>query len=333
MERLRVAVVGAGRIAADHLAELARRSDVVVAAVCDIDSARARAVAPPGAAVYERVDELLERERPDAIWVCTPPLAHREPTVAALHRGVHVYLEKPIARASADADAIVDAARASGAVCTVGYQWRALEVLDDLREAVGDQKLALLVSRNIGGAKRRAWFLDRAQGGGNLLERASHQIDLVHALGAEVERVHAAAASILLGQAEGEPGDIDDAVALVLNLANGGVAALVVAWTRSGLPGVYTLDVVAEEATLVLTLDGDFSLRGTSAGRAIHARTTTPPFRRTIGRFLEAAREGDPSRVFCSPAEAARTLAVVEACEESLSRRAPRIVPARDAHG
>src|SRR2546430_3483581 len=167
MERLRVALVGAGWIAADHLAELSRRNDVDVVAVCDLDSARAAALAPGEANVYDRVDELLDRERLDALWVCTPPLAHREPTIAALTRGVHVYLEKPIARTTADADAIVQAANASGAVCAIGYQWRAIDILDDLREAVSGQELALLVGRNIDPAGRRPWFLDRAQGGGN----------------------------------------------------------------------------------------------------------------------------------------------------------------------
>src|SRR2546426_6222673 len=102
MERLRAAVVGAGWIAADHVAELVRRDDVHVVGVCDLDRARAEALAPPGATVYERFDELLERGQPDALWACTPPLAHREPTLAALARGIHVYLEKPIARTADD---------------------------------------------------------------------------------------------------------------------------------------------------------------------------------------------------------------------------------------
>jgi myo-inositol 2-dehydrogenase / D-chiro-inositol 1-dehydrogenase len=319
MERLRVGLVGAGRIAAAHLSELDLRDDIVVVACCDVDRARATALAPPGAVIYERPDDLLDRERPDAIWVCTPPLAHREPTVAALKRGVHVYLEKPIARTSIDAEAIVRAAETSDAVCAIGYQWRALEILHDLRAAIDGQELAVLVSRNIGAAERRAWFLDRAQGGGNLLERASHQIDLVHALGVEVERVQVAASSILLGQAEGELGDIDDAAVIVLHLANGGVATVVVAWTRTGLPGIYTLDVVAEEATLTLTLDPEFSLRGRSAERTIDVRESAHPFRRSIDRFLDALRGRDPARVLCTPVEAARTLAVVEACEHALS--------------
>jgi myo-inositol 2-dehydrogenase / D-chiro-inositol 1-dehydrogenase len=319
MERLRVGVVGAGWIAADHVAELEQRDDVDVIAVCDLDRARAEALAPAGARVYERYEDVLEREELDALWVCTPPLVHREPTLAALERGIHVYLEKPIARTADDAAAIVAAADTSDAVCAVGYQWHATEVLDDLRAALDGQELSLLVARSIGPTGTRPWFLDRAQGGGNVLERGSHQIDLVRAIAGEVERVQAAASSVLLGQAEGDRGDIDDAATLLLRLANGAVATLVVAWTRQGQPGIYAFDVVASEATLTLTLDPDFSLHGTSRGRGVDARSGTHPFRRSIARFLEAAREGDKTRVFCTPADAAETLAVARACEEALA--------------
>jgi myo-inositol 2-dehydrogenase / D-chiro-inositol 1-dehydrogenase len=319
MERLRVALVGAGGIAARHLAELLRQDDVEVVAVCDLDRARAAALASEGATLYKGVDELLDREQPDAIWVCTPPLAHREPTLAALTRGVHVYLEKPIARTLGDAEAIVQAANASGAVCAVGYQWRAIEILNDLRTLLEGQQLALLLGRNIGPAEQRPWFLDRAQGGGNLLERGSHQIDLVHALGAEVRSVQAAASPIVLGQAEGVRGDIDDAVVLILHLGNGGLANLVVAWTRAAQPGIYALDIVAEEATLTLTLDPEFTLRGVSAGQSVEARASTDPFRRSIEGFLEAVRERDPARVFCRPEDAVRTLTVAQACELAMS--------------
>jgi predicted dehydrogenase len=319
MERLRAAVVGAGWIAADHIGELVRRDDVNVVGVCDLDRGRAEALAPPGATVYELFDELLERAQPDALWVCTPPLAHREPTVAALARGIHVYLEKPIARTADDAAAIVAAAEASDAVCAVGYQWHATDLLDDAREALDGQELSLLVGRSIGPTGTRSWFLDRAQGGGNVLERGSHQIDLVRTVGGEIDRVQAAASSVLLGQAEGDRGDIDDAATLVLHLENGGVATVVVAWTRRGQPGIYTLDIVASDATLALTLDPEFTLRGTSAGRTIEARSAVHPFRRSIARFLDATRERNPARVFCTPADAARTLAVARACEEALA--------------
>jgi myo-inositol 2-dehydrogenase/D-chiro-inositol 1-dehydrogenase len=316
---MRVAVIGAGWIAADHLDVLTKRSDVELVAVCDVDRSRAERLAPEGAGVYERWEDVLEREEPEAVWICTPPLVHREPALAALERGVHVYLEKPVARTPDDAAAIVEAAASSDAVIAVGYQWHATEVLDDLRVALEGQRIALLIGHSIGPTGSRPWFLDRRQGGGNVLERGSHQIDLVRTVAGEVARVQAAGSRVLLGQAEGAAGDIEDAATLVLQLESGAVATIVVAWTREGQPRRYDLEVVAEEATLALTLDPEFSVRGVSRGAQVEARSAQHPFERSIGRFLEAARAGDRSGVFCTPADAARTLAVARACEEALA--------------
>ena len=316
---MRVAVIGAGWIAADHVDVLTKRDDVELAAVCDVDRSRAERLAPEGANVYERWEDVLEREQPEAVWICTPPLVHREPALAALEAGVHVYLEKPVARTPDDAAAIVEAAAGSDAVIAIGYQWHATEVLDDLRAALEGQRIALLAGHSIGPTGSRPWFLDRRQGGGNVLERGSHQIDLVRTVAGEVARVQAAGSPVLLGQAEGAAGDIEDAATLVLQLESGAVATIVVAWTREGQPRRYDLDVVAEEATLSLTLDPEFSLRGVSAGAQVDAQSVQHPFERSIGRFLEAARTGDRTAVFCTPADAARTLAVARACEEALA--------------
>jgi predicted dehydrogenase len=316
---LRVAVIGAGWIAADHVAALARREDARVVAVCDVDRTRAQKLAPPGALVCEDWHEVLDRGQLDALWVCVPPLAHREPTVAALERGVDVYLEKPIARTVDDAEAIVAAAEANGAVCAVGYQWHATEVLDDLRRELDGQDISLLAGRSIGPTGSRPWFLDRAQGGGNVLERGSHHIDLERAIAGEVVRVQAAASSVLLGQREGGRGDIEDAATLVLHHESGAVSTIALAWTRSGLPGIYGVDVAASEATLRLALDPDFTLSGVSRGRKIEARSREHPFERSIGRFLEAAQAGDKNRVFCTPRDALGTLAVANACERALA--------------
>jgi predicted dehydrogenase len=316
---LRVAVVGAGWIAGEHLAALPRLG-ASVAGVCDLDAERAAAAArPAGAPAYTDVEELLERERPQAVFVCTPPLAHRDPALVIIERGLHLYLEKPIARTQGDAQAIVDAAARSDAVCAIGYQWRALELLDDVRRELEGQAIGLLVGRSIGPTRSRPWFLDRAQGGGNVLERASHQIDLQRAIAGEVEAVQAAPSRVLLAQGAGETGNIEDAAVLTLRFVSGAVGSIVIAWTRDDAPGIYSLDIVAEDATLQLALDPDFRLSGVAQGRAVAVTARQHPLERSLARFLEAARAGDQSLVFCRPADAAATLAVAGACEQALS--------------
>lgn len=313
---MRIGVIGAGWIAEEHVAIIGRLDGVELAAVCDVDEARARGLAG-GAPAYTDWHELIERESPDAVFVCTPPLLHREMTVEALEQGIHVYLEKPIARGLYDARAIVDAAARSDAVCAVGYQWRGVEVLDDVREALDGQELGLLIGIGTGPTKSRPWFLKRSEGGGNLLERASHGIDLARAVGGEVVAVQAFASAVPLAQSAGERGDIEDAATITLRFERGAVGSTSIAWTRDGLPGRYSLDVLGSESSLRLELDPDFTLRGTSCGREIDARTKQHPIERSVQRFVESARDGDGSRVFCKPADAAGTLAVVVACEEA----------------
>ena len=143
---------------------------------------------------YGSWEEMLDREELNALWVCTPPLHHRGPTVSALEREIHVYLEKPIARTLEDAAAIVAAAESAAGVCAVGYQWHATELLEEAREALAGQEVALLVGRNFGPVAGRAWFIDPVQGGGQILERGSHHIDFQRALAGEIRSVQAMAA-------------------------------------------------------------------------------------------------------------------------------------------
>jgi myo-inositol 2-dehydrogenase / D-chiro-inositol 1-dehydrogenase len=323
---MRVGVIGAGWIAEEHVAILRRLDGIELVAVCDVDEARARELGG-GAAAYVDWGELLDRESPDAVFVCTPPMLHREMTVDALGRGIHVYLEKPVARGLEDARAIVDAAATSDAVCAVGYQWRAVEVLDDLREALDGQEIGLLIGIGTGPTKSRPWFLNRTEGGGNLLERASHGIDLSRAIAGEVVSVQTTASAVSLAQSAGESGDIEDAAAITLRFANGGVGTSSIAGTRDGLPGRYSVDVLASEASLRLDLDPGFTLRGTSRDREIDAGMTQHPIERGVRRFFEAAEGGDKSGVFCTPADAAGSLAVVIACEEALASGSTVDVP------
>jgi hypothetical protein len=68
--------------------------------------------------------------------------------------------------------------------------------------------------------------------------------------------------------------------------------------------------------------------KAVSRGREINAATKQHPIERSVKGFVEAARDGDGSRVFCTPAEAAGTLAVVIACEEALASGGTVSVPA-----
>lgn len=329
MDEIRVGMIGTGWIARDHLGTLRRQEGVKLVGVSDLDLERGSRFAEEAqASAYADWHEMLDTAELDALFVCTPPLAHREPTVTALAGGLPVYLEKPIARTLEDADAIVEAAESSTAPCAVGYQWHALDLLSDVAELLRSEAIGLIVGTSIGPTESRPWFIDRKSGGGNVLERGSHQLDLVRTVGGEVAAARAVASPVRLARDGTGEGDIDDAVTIVLELESGALATIVVAWLKPDQPCSYALDIVSADSTLRLDLDPHFTLTGVSGGRSVNKKAASHPFERSVRQFLSAVRDDDPKQVVCRPDDARRTLAVAAAVEESL-RHGTTVQPSR----
>ena len=187
-----------------------------------------------------------------------------------------------------------------------------------LRAALAGQPVSYLWGVSVGPTAARSWFLERSGGGGNVLERGSHQIDLQRSVAGEVASVQVAAATILLAQSDIEPGDIEDAATITLRFAGGALGTVLLAWTRQGQPGSYSLDVLAPDASLRIKLDPAFTLSGQVGDRRVKETMSVHPFERSLTRFVEAVQADAPDSVFCTPRDAIGTLATALACERSL---------------
>ena len=111
----RVAILGCGQIAQQHMKNYRGLDDVRMVAFCDLDaSAAQRAAAEHGGDALSDFREVLERDDVDAVDVCLHNNLHAPVTVAALEAGKHVYCEKPMAGSYRDAVAMRDAARRTG---------------------------------------------------------------------------------------------------------------------------------------------------------------------------------------------------------------------------
>ena len=336
---MRIGFVGAGAIAEHHLGVLSGQAGVEVAGICDLDGARSAELARrAGARAFSDWQAMLSALPLDALFVCTPPAHHALPALAALERGLAVYLEKPLARTLADGEAIVEAWQQSGAVCAVGYQWRSLDVLDALRAQLRGAQPGMLVSRSFGPTEAArndlaggaGWFADPAASGGLLFELASHDIDLQIALAGPVESVQAGAGKGLLALAHKTGSGthnacltpeyaLDDAVSVLLRFADGGLGACHVAWSTAQDPPLYALDVHTADCALRLVLDPIFELSGRAGGRAVEVAGAVPPRVSTVARFLEAARRREPAAVPCSPVAALATLRALLAAERAIA--------------
>src|SRR6185436_5383812 len=120
---LRVAVVGCGQIADAHLQEIGHIAKAKLVAVCDqqielADQAARRFAAP---AIYDDLDEMIAKARPDVVHLTTPPQTHAPLARRLLTQGIHTYVEKPFALDLREAKAIIASAAAHKRLVCVGH--------------------------------------------------------------------------------------------------------------------------------------------------------------------------------------------------------------------
>jgi myo-inositol 2-dehydrogenase/D-chiro-inositol 1-dehydrogenase len=210
--RLRVAVVGAGRMGRTHLAALARSERAVAVAVVEPDPpARERA----GVAGFATVDELLAAGGFDAALIAAPTDLHLGLVRRFAAAGVPVLCEKPCGLTEADAAAAAEA----GGLLQVGYWRRFVPELVALREQVRAGELgtpSLLICHQWDELPPPPGF--RARSGGIAVDMAVHEIDQARwLLGQEFGDVTAVG---------GAPGEDPDVAVATGRLTGGAVAAL-----------------------------------------------------------------------------------------------------------
>lgn len=169
IETLKVGIVGGGIIAGTHVPYIRKAGGRVIGAA-DVSLVRANELADRFAIrnVYRSVEDLIDAERPDVVHVLTPPHTHAEVAIAALERGVHVLVEKPLANTVEEVEAMTRAAQRAGAVLTVDHNRLFDPVMLEARRLVTEGVLGDLVgveSFQSGNASERPW-LDRLPGGG-----------------------------------------------------------------------------------------------------------------------------------------------------------------------
>jgi predicted dehydrogenase len=188
---VRVAVIGVGaRSAIAHHVGTVRPGSAVVAAADIHPEGRARARASFGdVAVYDDTEQLFAAGGFDVAIVTSPDDTHAEIAVQLLRAGIPAYVEKPLAITLEDADAVLTTAAETGTPLYIGHNMRHaafVKVMRDVieRGEIGEVK-AVWVRHFVGNGGDyyfKDWHADRSRTNTLLLQKASHDIDIVHYL-------------------------------------------------------------------------------------------------------------------------------------------------------
>jgi predicted dehydrogenase len=229
-EQLRAGVVGTG-IGRLHIAALQSLPDLFrVQAVCDIDEARARAVAAQYDVPHTTTSlaELCRRDDIDVIHICTPSYLHYEQAQQVLAAGKHVVLEKPVGGSLQQVDELIRAETGSG---------RRLMPIFQYRFGHGAQKLKMLIERGLAGRAylttvetswrrkpeyyavpwRGKW---RTELGGPIVTLAIHAHDLIYYLLGPASNVFARSTTLVNSI------ETEDCVSASLEMSDGSLCSL-----------------------------------------------------------------------------------------------------------
>ncbi|MCL1857079.1 MAG: Gfo/Idh/MocA family oxidoreductase [Kiritimatiellaeota bacterium] len=190
-KRLRVAVIGCGGIAQEHLRAMRLMPEVEVVAGVDIAQAALDRMETtwglPKSALFTDWKKMLKVVKPDAVDVCTPNGVHCAPVVDACNAGCHAMVEKPMAMNPAECAKMIAAAKRNRVKLSVGFQLRYYPTTTALIEARDNGQFGKIMFVKCQALRRRGipnWGVfgrKDLQGGGPMIDIGVHVLECAHA--------------------------------------------------------------------------------------------------------------------------------------------------------
>jgi UDP-N-acetyl-2-amino-2-deoxyglucuronate dehydrogenase len=271
MGKLKIAIIGCGRISYKHIEAIVNNdSTSELVAVCDIVESNAinkkdeylKAFPDRKVTVYMDYKEMLEKEEIDLISIATESGYHPEIAMYVMNKGKHVIVEKPMALSTSDADRMIACAKENDVKLCVSHQNRFNAPIQKLRAAVESNRFGKMINgmasirwnRNMGYYQQAPWRGTWELDGGTLMNQCIHDIDLLQwMMGGEVESVYAQTGTFLR-DIEGE-----DFGAIIIRFKNGAVGII------EGSACVYPKNL--EETLSIFGETGAVSIGGLAVNR------------------------------------------------------------------
>ena len=241
-ERIRTALVGCGKVGHTHAQSLRSLPGSELVAVCDPATQRAAEFGRLyGARPYTDVSEMLEREHPAMVSICTPHPTHADLVVQCSARGANTLVEKPLAADLGSCDRAIAAARQAGVKLGVISQRRLYQPVVRMREAIdaGAIGTPVLAELTVLGWRDEAYYRSDpwrgrwdTEGGGVMMNQTPHQLDLLQWMMGPVDELFGYWDNLNHPSVE-----VEDSAIAVIRFKSGALASVVL--SNSQKPGLY----------------------------------------------------------------------------------------------
>jgi len=321
MTKLRCGLLGAGYQGKTHAKILAGHPLAELVAVADIKPGAAEAAArefAPGAKVYTDGYSMIKEAGLDVMYAVIPPYGHTGEIEAAAAKGIHLFMEKPIALDSARASAMVAAVEKAGVKSQVGFHMRFYKSVQAMKAMLEDGSAGrptLFSARYWVNMEGPDWWRDRGRSGGQVVEQVIHIYDLaLHWLG-RPEAVNGVVTNVVRPVVPSYT--IEDTSLGLMRFPGGALAAITGSNNAVPMHFFGEFHMVCEKATFIYASTGQHWKASDQAsiyyhdGSARHFTEDGNPYLSETDQFLAAVRDDKPT---LSPAR--HGLDALRACEQ-----------------
>jgi len=319
---LKAAVIGVGMMGRNHARVYAQMDESRLVAAADPEIHALESIARTyQVKVYTDYEQMFDEQKPDLVSVAVPTRLHREVATAAMSRGIHVFLEKPISANLEEGQKIVEFAQRSGVKLGVGHIERFNPAVIELKKHLDAGQLGRIFQIH---ARRVGPFPSRVEDVGVVIDLATHELNLLEYLtGSQVESVYAETEREIHAAHE-------DLLTGILKFRDGTIGILDVNWLTP--TKIRELSLIGEKGMFsvnYLTQDLDFyendfrngnwedlAIMGVSEGRKIRYNIRRKePLLSELEQFIEAIEHDQPPHI--TGEEALRAVLLAEKLIES----------------
>lgn len=318
----KIGLIGCGGIANVHMQVLSGIKEVQLASFCDIVEDRAREFnlkyAGGNANVYNDFSSMIEREGLDIVYICLPPFAHSNEVELAAEKGVHVFIEKPIALSMEKAESMVAASRRHGIKTQVGFQLRfgtAVEFFKSMVEKGEAGQIGLFLAKYYCNSLHSPWWRDKSKSGGQLVEQIIHLYDLSRFIVGEPRSVYCKLDNLFHRNVEGYTSE--DVSTTIIRFKEGGLGSI--SASNFAIPNrwLHEFDIITSSLTACFTDANNavFTKTDKHWGESLAVSSEKNLHEAITLDFLNSVKNDTPTRVPIE--EGARSLNLVLSARKS----------------
>lgn len=220
----KLAMIGCGGIGSYHLGHFLGFKDIVeLAGFCDLIKSRADSFVEQAGSgkAYTCYKQMFDEVQPDMLFICVPPTEHGEIEFEAISRGIHFFVEKPLALDLELAKQIRDAAAKKRLITASGFQCRYSTLMEPTKKFIRENPIVFIDCSRIGGVPGVDWWRKRSTSGGQAVEQTIHQFDIIRYLYGEPDTVFAMGTRGFINNGEWPGYDTEDASTTIVRYKSG----------------------------------------------------------------------------------------------------------------